>query len=120
MTKKSGGFTLVEVVTVVLIVLATVLLWPEPKGAEFTMLTQPASLADGRYVRVVFSPNVELSQITILLDKFNLTIVDGPTSRGVYTLGVANSTQSSEALVLSLQKTPDVLFAQPVNIGVDR
>ena len=106
--------------TVVLILLATIWLWPEPEGAEFITLMQTENLADGRYVRVVFSPAVDQSQLAILLEKYDLTIVNGPSNRGVYTVAIANSTEHSDALVSSLQSDPNVLFAQPVIIGADR
>ncbi len=106
--------------TVVLILLATIWLWPEPEGAEFVTLMQTENLADGRYVRVVFSPVVDQSQLAILLDKYDLTIVNGPSNRGVYTVAIANSTEHSDALVSSLQSDPNVLFAQPIIIGADR
>lgn len=106
--------------TVVLIALAAVLFWPEPRGGEFTTLTQSQNLPDGHYLRVVFSPDLQQSQLTTLLDKHDLTIVDGPTVRGVYTLGVANTSLYSDMLLSSLQGDPDVLFAQPVIIGADR
>ncbi len=105
---------------VVLVVLATAWLWPEPEGTEFTTFTQAENLPDGRYVRVVFSPDVDQSQLAILLDKFDLTIVGGPSNRGVYTLTVANSTEHGDGLISSLQGDPNVLFAQPVIIGADR
>ena len=108
--------------TVVLLVLATVLLWPEPRGGVFTTLTRPENLPDGQYVRIVFSPDLLLIELTTLLDEFDLMIVDGPSNRGVYTLSVANtiSGQDSDMLASSLQDESSVLFAQSVIIGADR
>ena len=106
--------------SVVLIVLASVLFWPEPEGGEFATLTEAQNLADGQYIRVVFSPELQQSQITSMLDKYALTIVDGPSMRGVYTLGAANTKLNSDTVLSSLQGDPDVLFAQPVVIGVER
>ncbi len=108
--------------SIVLLVLATVLLWPEPRGAEFTTLTRPENLPDGQYIRVVFSPELQQTELTTLLDEFDLMIVDGPSNRGVYTLSVANtiSGQDSAMLASSLQDDPSVFFAQPVIIGADR
>ncbi len=102
--------------TVLLVVLASLLLWPGPRDAEFTTLTQPQDLPDGHYVRAVFSPEFSQSELSILLDEFQLTIVDGPSNRGVYTLGVANtmSANDRDQVVLDLQGDPNVLFAQPV------
>ncbi len=106
--------------TGVLIVLATVLFWPQSEDAGFTTLTQSENLADGRYVRVVFSPDLRQSQLTGLLDKHDLTIVEGPSKRGVYTLANSNSNGVSDVVVSILQDEPSVLFAQPVIIGANR
>lgn len=104
--------------SVALVVLATVLLWPEPESAEYTTLTQTENLPNGRYVRVVFSPDFDQSQLAVLLDKFDLTVVDGPSNRGVYTVAIGNSTEIGDAMVSRLQDDPGILFAQPVNVGV--
>lgn len=108
--------------SIVLLVLATVLLWPEPRGAEYATLTWTEYLPAGQYVRVVFSPELPQTELMSLLDEFELSIVDGPSNRGVYTLSVANtiSGQDSHMLASSLQDAPSVLFAQPVSIGADR
>jgi hypothetical protein len=105
--------------SVLLVVLASVLLWSGPRDAEFTTLTQPDHLPDGHYIRVVFSPELTQSEFIELLDNLELTIVDGPSSRGVYTLGVAKamSVDDHDKLVTDLQGEPNVLFAQPVNRG---
>ena len=106
--------------SVVVLALAMVLVWPEPEDAQFETLTQTDRLPDGRYVRVVLSPDIQQSQLQDFLEEYELTIVDGPSSRGVYTLGVASRTQDTDILVSSLQDDPIVLFAQPVIIGVER
>ena len=106
--------------SIILLVLATVLLWPGPRHADFTTLAQPENLPDGQYVRAVFSPDLQRSEITTLLDKFGLLIVNGPSNRGVYTLGVSDSAKDRDMLVSRLQDEPDVLFAQPVMIGADQ
>ena len=106
--------------TVALIALAAVLFWPEPRSEEYTTLTQVQNLPDGQYLRVVFSPDLQQSQLTNLLDKHKLTIVGGPSIRGVYTLGVTNTSAYDDILLSGLQDDPDVLFAQPVIIGADR
>ena len=106
--------------TIVVVLLATVLLWPENEDVEFTTLTQADNLPDGRYIRVVFSPDLQHSQMTDLLDKFELTIVEGPSNRGVYTLSVSNAADTEDVLAQTLQDNPNILFAQPIIIGVDQ
>ena len=105
--------------TVVLIVLAGALFWPEPRGVVFKTLTETQNLPDGRYIRVVFSPDLQQPQITTLLDRHSLTIVDGPSMRGVYTLGFAKTNLDNDTILSSLQGDPKVLFAQPVVIGAE-
>lgn len=106
--------------TGILIVLASVLFWPKPEGGEFTTLTEAQNLADGQYIRVVFSPDLQPSEITTLLDQQDLTIIDGPSMRGVYTLGVADNDLNNDTVLSDLQVNPDVLFAQPVFVGAER
>lgn len=105
--------------TVFLIVLAGVLFWPEPRSVEFTTLTETQNLAEGQYIRVVFSPDLQQPQINTLLDAHALTIVDGPSMRGVYTLGFANTNIDDGTLLSSLQANSNVLFAEPVVIGAE-
>lgn len=123
-----GGFferpwrTAYAVQTVVLVVLATALLWPDTpdtRKAGFTTLTQPRELAVGHYVRAVFSPELTAAELQALLDDLQLAIVDGPTDRGVYTLAAGNSkaVEERDAALIDLSQSPGVLFAQPVNQG---
>jgi len=100
--------------TCLVIVLATVLLWPGPPDSEFTTLTQPRNIPDGRYVRVVFNPDMAISELANLLDEMKLTVADGPTAHGVYTLGVSATMSEAKLarLLERLQGEPDVQFAQ--------
>jgi hypothetical protein len=102
--------------SILLIILASLLLWPDPENAEFTTLTQADKLPDGHYVRLVFSPDLAESELSALLDRFELEVVEGPSSRGVYTVGLAESLSfdDRDKLMMSLREDPGVLFAQPV------
>ncbi len=103
--------------SVLLVVLAAALLWPATRDTEYTMLTQASDLADGHYVRVVFSPDLAHSDLRELLDELELSIVAGPSNRGVYTLATKNSivVEKRDTALASLLKNRSVLFAQPVN-----
>ena len=105
--------------SVLLVVLAAALLWPATRDTEYTLLTQTSYLADGHYVRVVFSPDLTPSDLKELLDDVELSIVAGPSDRGVYTLASENSIAAvdRDAALASLLKNRNVLFAQPVNGG---
>ena len=105
--------------TVLLVVLGAALLWPATRDNEYTTLKLRPGLADGHYVRVVFSSDLTHSSINDLLEDLQLRIVAGPSDRGVYTLVTENSNaveQRDDALA-KLSTNPDVLFAQPVNQG---
>lgn len=105
--------------TVLLVVLAAALLWPAARDIEYSTLTQTTDLADGHYVRAVFSPDLTHSGINDLLEDLQLRIVAGPSDRGVYTLATENSNaveERDDALAI-LSQYPGVLFAQPVNQG---
>jgi hypothetical protein len=102
--------------SVLLIVLAGILLWPGSEKSEFMTLTEPDELPDGTYIRVVFSPEITTSELSGVLARFDLSVIDGPSVRGVYTVGVPGSPspEQRERLLLDLQGDPKVLFAQPV------
>ncbi len=105
--------------SLLLVALAAALLWPATPDDEYTMLTQTPDLADGHYVRVVFSPDLAQSNLNELLSDLKLRIVAGPSDRGVYTLATENSiaVEERDAALVSLLSEPSVLFAQPVNRG---
>ncbi len=108
--------------TAVVVVLATVLLWPQVDEPGFTTLTDPQNLPDGQYVRVVFEPTLPASDLSRLLDTMNLTIVDGPSDRGVYTLRLSITLSAADraAIVADLSSNDGVVFAQPVPSGVQQ
>jgi hypothetical protein len=105
--------------SVLLVVLAAALLWPATREPEYSMLTQASDLADGHYVRVVFSPDLTHADLKELLDELELSVVAGPSDRGVYTLATENSivVEERDTALASLLKNRSVLFAQPVNRG---
>ncbi len=102
--------------TVLLLVLAATLLWPDANNSEFSTLTVPEDLPDGHYVRVVFDPNLTATELSRLLNEMSLTVSAGPSNRGVYTLGIPDpaSGVDRDAVVANLRANPGVLFAQPV------
>lgn len=121
-TRPSSWRIAFAVQSILMIVLVSLLLWPEPEYPEFTTLTQQNDLPDGLYVRLVFSPELTQSDLSTLLEEFALEVIEGPSTRGVYTLGMAESSSAEDRdkLVTSLQADPRVLFAQPVSRESDR
>jgi hypothetical protein len=102
--------------SVLLVILAGVVILPGTEEGGFSTLTDAEPLGAGNYVRVVFDPELGDTEIGNFLDRFELTVVDGPSRRGVYTLGVSDSLTASDRddLLSFLQRDARILFAQPV------
>jgi len=91
---------------------------PASPTAAYRTLTSPAPVGGaGVQVRVVFQPNLTLSELARLLHSIDANITDGPTEAGVYTLGFGLSLNSSAQVArrLALLRSNDnVRFAEPV------
>ena len=105
--------------TLLLIVLGGALLLPWDNDRGFRTLTAPESLPAGHYVRVVLDPDLPPIELTALLERMDLKVIDGPSNRGVYTLQIPESLAEIERkdLLATLSAHPSVLFAQPVIRG---
>ena len=105
--------------TVLLIAMGTVLFWPQSQEAEFTTLTNSNPINDGHYIRVVFDPHRDMVELSALVDTMNLTIVDGPSARGVATLRLSHtaSDEDRDAMISNLLTEPGILFAEPATTG---
>jgi anti-sigma factor RsiW len=98
--------------TLLLVVLITVLLRPAPDPVEFTTLTTPEALPSGDYVRIVFDPDLEASDVAAILESAGLAIVSGPSERGVALLRFEASWDSEkrDETLRRLLGSPGVLF----------
>ena len=94
---------------------------PREPATPFTTLSNPGTTANGMTIRAVFSPDLGDEEIGRLLDRFGLSVVGGPSARGVYTLGNHDGLThgAREAIVARLQGEPGVLFAQPAVTGYE-
>ena len=105
--------------TLALVVVAV--LWLQPRGTDplFQTLTAAEELPAGHYIRVVFDPTLVGPALSGLIDGAGLTVVAGPSPRGVYTLSFAGGLADHErnATVANLTADERVLFAQPVAGG---
>jgi hypothetical protein len=103
--------------TALLLVIALFLL--RPAGVDetpYTTLTAPASLAEGHYLRIIFTPELEGDAFDALLAAHGLALADGPSARGVYTLRFADGSGHADraATLAALGDDARVLFVQPV------
>lgn len=105
--------------TLVLVALAAAWFMPAEPEAEYTTLTKPAVQADGPYLRAVFDPGLDSDAIASMVAGQGLVIAEGPTPRGVYTLGFASAEAAAtrDAVRAALAQDPRVLFVQPVGSG---
>ncbi|MDX1498980.1 MAG: zf-HC2 domain-containing protein [Woeseiaceae bacterium] len=101
--------------SIAIVVLVAVLAWPGPERAGFTTLATPESLPPGHYVRVVFDPALDEAAVSAIVESLGLTLVAGPSERGVATL--ATPAPAGTVLLSELLEQPGVLFAQPIARG---
>lgn len=103
--------------SLVLIVLAAAWLVPGPSRPEFTTLSNPVAIPGGPHLRALFSADMDSAMLSELLARHSLTVVTGPSIRGVYTLGIteALSERDYQQLIALLRARPDVLFAEDVS-----
>lgn len=89
---------------------------PEP---AYTTLSTPEALPPGNYLRVVLDPSLHREDFGALLERHSLTIADGPSDRGIYTLRFDNAlgAEDREAAIEGLRGSGSVLFVQPVAGG---
>jgi anti-sigma factor RsiW len=95
-------------------------LWSQASRApaEYRTLSSPSSLSAEANVRAVFAPDMTLSQLQTLLFQLDLTIVDGPSASGVYSLK-ASRVQAAGDVAARLRSQPGVRFAEPINIATE-
>jgi hypothetical protein len=96
-----------------------VVFWPRIPQPQFTTLTRSEVLPPGSYVRAVFDSSMTDSDVVKLLTSLELTIVSGPSPKGVYTLGAAGGIPppALPEVTQALRNRTEVLFAEPLNVG---
>ena len=111
--------TAFAVQTALLLAIAVVWLRPDDPAPEFRTLTAPEVLPAGDYVRVVFDPTLDDSEMPALLHEHGLVVIDGPSERGVVTLRFVADVHDDEhdAIIERMRDDPRILFAQPVTGG---
>ena len=85
-----------------------------PDTQRYTTLTQSQALPAGEYVRAVFSPALDEAGIERFAGELGLSVWNGPSPRGVYTL-VLMPEADREAVMTALRGSADVLFAEPIH-----
>jgi len=93
---------------------------PANLPALYSTASSPDSSSDpGAQIRVVFSPEMTVEQLTQFVREARLTIVNGPTEAGVYGLASTRTTGDSvQAALARLRADPRVRFAEPVGDSV--
>jgi hypothetical protein len=88
---------------------------PEGPARFRTVTSPPAQPLRAGQIRAVFAPNLTVDELTRIASETRLTIVDGPSESGVYTLDVQpGAGQSIGDLIEALRGDPRVRFAEPV------
>jgi hypothetical protein len=101
---------------IVLAVAAVWLLLPAVEVPAYRTLTIPAQSGSGHYLHVVFDPALPDDGIGERLATHGLSLEDGPSARGVYTLRFddALDTAARHGTIDTLRADPKVLFVQPL------
>lgn len=87
--------------------------WSSGPAGQFRTVSDPSAAAPDGSIRAVFSGELTLSELQLLLQEAQLRTVSGPTSSGVYTLAPAPGNDARAALEV-LRAHPGVRFAEPV------
>lgn len=103
----------------IIIGLLAVVFVPERPEPAYTTLTTETNLPAGEYLRVVLAAPGDDERIASLLQRHGLTIVDGPSERGVATVGFAAETgpDRRREIAAALASEAALRFVQPVTIG---
>lgn len=85
-------------------------------AGRYNVLTTPtATVTHGPVIRVVFAGNVALDDMNRMLREIDAQIIAGPSEAGVYTLGLAGTSDKSgvEKAIAQLRADGRVMFAEP-------
>jgi len=83
-------------------------------GADYRTLSTPAATLSGGQIRAVFAPDLALGNLQTLLSSARLSIVDGPTEAGVYTLALDDENGHVDTALAGLRQSASVRFAEPI------
>jgi anti-sigma factor RsiW len=86
------------------------------RAADYRTATAPQTQRDREgQIRAVFAPSVTVDELTHIVSETRLSIVEGPSDAGVYTLAVQPGQDLAVAAALErLRRDPRVRFAEPV------
>ena len=82
--------------------------------ADYRTLSTPAITLSGGQIRAVFAPDLTLGNLQTMLSTARLSIVDGPTEAGVYTLTLDDENGNVDAALDGLRQSASVRFAEPI------
>lgn len=110
----------VVVQSIVIAGLLLALVLPRGTTPAYTTLTTEAALPPGDYLRVVVSTQMTGERLAGLLERHGLTLVDGPSARGVATLTFAAAVDADgrRQIVDALAEEEDLRFVQPLTVAV--
>jgi len=105
---------------VVILVLFAVLLGPDNDSPQYTTLTDDTPLPPGDYLRIVVSTEPGAGDLAALLDRYDLTLVEGPSPRGVTTVAFSRtaSREQQQAVVRTLSEHPMLRYVQPLQVDM--
>lgn len=89
-----------------------------PGAASYTTLSSATPVAAGPRIRAVFASAMPVADLRSLLATNGLSIVEGPSEAGVFTLAMRESGAGRarvDSLLVALRQNPAVEFAEPAS-----
>jgi anti-sigma factor RsiW len=94
------------------------------QSPNYIPVTTPRPVPQEAVLRVVFAPGFAVNDMNALLQKQQLTVVDGPTTAGVFSLATSvpahELTNTLSATLAELRSNPSVRFAEPIGRGLEK
>ena len=86
-------------------------------GAGYRTVTSTEARYSGPAVRLVFTADTSMAQVTDILSRHGLELIAGPRGAGVFTAALTDGSQdtTAESIAQTLRDDAHVQFAEPLN-----
>lgn len=108
----------VQSALVVILSVVIVVLMPSnstPTYFETYSTEESRALANNSQIRVMFSENMPFKELSVLLSELSLTVVNGPSSRGIVTIQLNTDQVDTNEIIDMLRQNKYVEFAEMID-----
>lgn len=102
--------------SLVLVAVTVMIFLPQEPADRFTTLSTLETLPAGHYLCIVFDPTIPEEEAARMIEANQLSVVAGPSDRGVITLRFPDTLLANErrTILRGMQSESRILFVQPV------